>query len=44
MFTVDERRNNFSKELKSMKKNQIVILELKNTVSEIKKSVDEFYS
>lgn len=42
MFTVDEKEENLNREFKPMKKK--VILELKNTIFEIEKSVGEFYS
>lgn len=35
-----ERLGNLSKEIKDVKKNQIQVLELKNTMTEIKNSMD----
>lgn len=40
--SIDEMMGNFTIELKTMKKNQIYILELNNTVYEIKNLMERF--
>ena len=42
MDKMGEQKGNFSREMETIKKNTVEILELKNTISEIKNSLDGF--